>query len=223
LAAVDAPTDAKLALERLTTAKQDATRRCCPGFNPLARHDVQLFAGLMVREHCLRGFTNREVREQLASSTHLRRCGRDPRRQGAKVSRILHRVHAHGLIAKIPRTRRWRVTAYGRQVMGTSLYLRYHHFPNTYSKIATLIFFLDCEQVTEKESMRDKQQPSGIKLMFSRESMMIRNDLKTQMDSPIFDTRRGLPLTPLAAALITLVGTLRWLQTNHRCRRLAAR
>ena len=125
--------------------------------------------------------------------------------------------------AKIPRTRRWRVTAYGRQVMGTSLYLRYHHFPNTYSKIATLIFFLDCEQVTEKESMRDKQQPSRIKLMFSRESMMIRNDLKTQMDSPIFDTRRGLPLTPLAAALITLVGTLRWLQTNHRCRRLAAR
>ena len=35
-----------------------------------------------------------------------------------------------------PRTRRWRVTAYGRHVMKTSLYLRDHHFPNAYAKIA---------------------------------------------------------------------------------------
>jgi hypothetical protein len=26
--------------------------------------------------------------------------------------------------------------SYGRQVMGTSLYLREHHFPNAYAKIA---------------------------------------------------------------------------------------
>src|SRR4029434_1363496 len=54
----------------------------------------------------------------------------------------------------------------------------------------------------------DKQQPSGITLMFSREFLIIRDELRTQMDIPIFDTRRGLRLTPLAAALITLVGTL---------------
>jgi hypothetical protein len=36
----------------------------------------------------------------------------------------------------------------------------------------------------------------------------MRDQLKIQMDIPIFDTRRGLRLTPLAAALITLVGTL---------------
>jgi hypothetical protein len=42
---------------------------------------------------------------------------------------------AHGLIAKIPRTRRWRVTRYGRQVMGTSVYLREHHFPNVYAGV----------------------------------------------------------------------------------------
>jgi hypothetical protein len=44
--------------------------------------------------------------------------------------------------------------------------------------------------------------------MFSRESLIIHDELRTQMDIPIFDTRRGLRLTPLAAALITLVGTL---------------
>ena len=48
----------------------------------------------------------------------------------AKVGRCFRRLHAHGLIAKIARTRRWRVTAYGHQAMGTSLYLREHHFPN---------------------------------------------------------------------------------------------
>ena len=49
---------------------------------------------------------------------------------------VLQAPHAHGLIAKIPRTRRWRVTNYGRNVMGTSLYLREHHFPNVYSGVA---------------------------------------------------------------------------------------
>ena len=44
--------------------------------------------------------------------------------------------------------------------------------------------------------------------MFSREFLIIRDELRTQMDIPIFETRRGLRLTPLAAALITLVGTL---------------
>jgi len=37
-------------------------------------------------------------------------------------------IHAQGLIANIPRTRRWRVTVYGRRVMGTWLYRRHHHF-----------------------------------------------------------------------------------------------
>lgn len=45
----------------------------------------------------------------------------------------LRRLHAHGLAAKIPRTRRWCVTRDGRQAMGTSLYLREHHFPNGYA------------------------------------------------------------------------------------------
>jgi hypothetical protein len=41
----------------------------------------------------------------------------------------------HGLIAKIPRTRRWRVTDYGRKVMGTALYLHEHHFPSVYAGV----------------------------------------------------------------------------------------
>jgi len=55
---------------------------------------------------------------------------------GGDHSKPFRRFHAHGLIAKVPRTRRWRVTLYGHRVMGASLYLRDHHFPEAYSRIA---------------------------------------------------------------------------------------
>ncbi|HTY64142.1 MAG TPA: hypothetical protein VMG30_17970 [Acidobacteriota bacterium] len=54
--------------------------------------------------------------------------------QSAKVSRILSRFHAHKLIAKIPRTRKWRVTDRGRRVMATALRLRHTAFPELYQK-----------------------------------------------------------------------------------------
>ena len=136
LAAVDNPTHAKRDLDRVSSPKTDAAGRRCAGFNPLARHDAELFHAFMDGEHCLRGFTHRDIRAQLASSIHLRACDHDPKKQSAKLSRTFRRFHAHGLIAKIPRTRRWRVTRYGHQVMATSLYLRDHHFPNAYARSA---------------------------------------------------------------------------------------
>jgi hypothetical protein len=136
LAVVDDPTNAKRDLDRVTTPKKDAAGRGCSGFNPLARPDAELFQSVMAGDHCLRGFKNRDIRARLASTGHLRACGHDPIKESAKVSRTFRRFHAHGLIAKVPRTRRWRVTLYGHRVMGASLYLRDHHFPEAYSRIA---------------------------------------------------------------------------------------
>jgi hypothetical protein len=62
-------------------------------------------------------------------------CADDRKEASAKVDRCFRRLHAHGLIAKIARTRRCRVTNYGRNFMRTSLYLREHHFPNVYSSV----------------------------------------------------------------------------------------
>ena len=136
LALVDDPTQAKRNLDRVTTSTKDAAGRRCPGFNPLARLDAELSQSVMAGEHCLKGFSNRDIRDRLTSSSHLRTCDKNPRKQSAKVSRIFRRFRAHGLIAKIPHTRRWRVTRYGRRVMGTALYLRDHQFPRAYSQIA---------------------------------------------------------------------------------------
>ena len=74
----------------------------------------------MAGEHCLHGFTNRDIRSRLTGTRWLRACADDPKKASAKVGRCFRRLHAHGLIAKIPRTRRWRVTDYGRKVMGTT-------------------------------------------------------------------------------------------------------
>ena len=69
-------------------------------------------------------------------SADLRYCWQDRKKKSAKASRIFRRFHAHGLIAKIPRTRRWRVTPYGSRVMGASHYIRDQYFPEAYSIIA---------------------------------------------------------------------------------------
>ena len=59
---------------RLTTTKKDAAGRSCPRFNPLAQLDADLFKSLMDGEHCLRGFTKRDIRSQLTKTRWLRWC-----------------------------------------------------------------------------------------------------------------------------------------------------
>jgi hypothetical protein len=69
-------------------------------------------------------------KSQLSGTCWLRACADDLKRASAKVGRCFRRLHAHGLIAEIPHTRRWRVADFGRKVMGSTMYLREHHFPN---------------------------------------------------------------------------------------------
>jgi DNA-binding IclR family transcriptional regulator len=50
-----------------------------------------------------------------------------------KVSRLLRRLHLYGLIAKVPRARRWRVTKKGLRVFSSALPLRDYVFPRLYA------------------------------------------------------------------------------------------
>ncbi|HMB05572.1 MAG TPA: hypothetical protein VKP69_17780, partial [Isosphaeraceae bacterium] len=45
------------------------------------------------------------------------------RRASAAVGRLLKRLHVRHLVAKIPRTRRWRVTERGRHLLGLAVQL----------------------------------------------------------------------------------------------------
>jgi hypothetical protein len=134
LAQVDDPTAGLRALDAITSRKQPPSARPVKAFNPLARPDSQLFAALMNGEHVVRGFTNRDLRDKLAASAFS--IHDDPKKASSQVSRLLHRLHVHGLVAKIPRSRRWRVTAFGYSVMATVVKLRQRDFPSLYAAAA---------------------------------------------------------------------------------------
>jgi hypothetical protein len=93
----------------------------------LGRDDQALFQATLRGEHALRGFRNGEVAEQLfgpqpsSPVERRRRCGR--------VSRRIRLLRAHGLVAKIPRTRRYRVTESGQRFMSTAIHVRTQLFP----------------------------------------------------------------------------------------------
>jgi hypothetical protein len=127
----DDPTPGLRGLDTITTRKHSAPGRTVKAFNPVARSDSQLFVALMSGEHAVHGFANRDLCAKLTG--HLRE---DPKQQSAQISRLLHRLHVYGLVAKIPRSRRWRVTAFGHRVMGASVRLRQLHFPALYAEAA---------------------------------------------------------------------------------------
>jgi hypothetical protein len=134
LAEVDNPTDAIRTLDRITTRKHLAPKRSAKAFNPVARDEAQIFRALLDGQHMIRGFSNPDIRNKLKDSPHLKDIA-DPCRQSAKITRIFNRCHAHGLIAKIPHSRRWRLTKQGRVAMAASIQLRDAHFPITYMKL----------------------------------------------------------------------------------------
>lgn len=97
------------------------------GLQPLNRADQTLFAAVLRGEFAVRGFRNRELAAHLfAAPPHdpterRRRCG--------QVCRQIALLRAHGLVAKVPRSRRYRVTALGHRFMSTALHLRAKLFP----------------------------------------------------------------------------------------------
>ena len=127
LAVVDDPTNAKRDLDRVTTPKR--MRRAVVAPASIRWH---VRRGVIPNPHERRALLARPHQPRHADLARIdgssSRLLPDPRKESAKVSRTFRRFHAHGLIAKIPRIRRWRVTPYGRRVMGTSLYLRDHDF-----------------------------------------------------------------------------------------------
>jgi len=87
--------------------------------------DLRLFAAVMQGQHAIQGFRNRDVRERLYPGS----MGRpDQRRFAARVGRQITRLHQHGLIAKVPRSRRWRLTDLGHKLLSAAIRLYHHGF-----------------------------------------------------------------------------------------------
>ena len=119
LAVVDDPAPGYRALDRLTQPVRDAHDRASRGFNSAVPSDLALFAAVLRGEHTLQGFRNRDVRTHLFGANAT-----IDRRRSGQVSRLVKRLHLRELVAKIPHSRRWRVTQLGQAVMSAAIQLR---------------------------------------------------------------------------------------------------
>jgi hypothetical protein len=124
LAAVDDPTPGYDELKQLTEPQRHGGRSYA-GFNPAREEDARLFAAVLAGDHIAQGFRNRDIRAAVYPGFRVSK--RHQGRTSAAVGRLLKRLQVRGLIAKIPRTRRWRVTEKGRRIMPDVLrtYRRY--------------------------------------------------------------------------------------------------
>lgn len=123
LAAVEDPTPSYDDLKKLTE-RQRHHGRSYAGFNPAREEEARLLAAVLAGDHIAQGFRNRDIRAVL----YTERVADALRpRQSAAVGRLLKRLQVRGLVAKVPRSRRWRVTEQGRRLMGDALqtYRRY--------------------------------------------------------------------------------------------------
>jgi hypothetical protein len=119
LAVVNDPTPAYPELRQLTERKL-VEGRSYAGFNPARREDVRLFRAMLDGDHIARGFRNGDIRGPLFGTP---KASSEQRRESAAVGRLLKRLHVRHLVAKIPRTRRWRVTERGRHLLGAAVEL----------------------------------------------------------------------------------------------------
>jgi hypothetical protein len=125
LAVVSDPAPAYRQAERLAGPTRVAGR-CYAGFNPAKRSDVRLFEAVLRGEHLLHGCRNGDIRRILYGEA---KAAPERRRQSAAVGRLLKRLHVRGLVAKVPRTRRWRVTDTGHHLLGAVVRLYHDGLP----------------------------------------------------------------------------------------------
>lgn len=122
LSVVEDPAPSYQQVARLAERKVVA-QRSYAGFNPASPQDIRLFQAVLSGNHLVQGFYNKDIRRQLFVESHDSQVRRS---QVSKASRLLKRLHVRRLIAKIPRTHRWRITAAGQHLLGAIVQLHYY-------------------------------------------------------------------------------------------------
>ena len=105
---------------------QEATEVCCPiihkskryrGLNALAQKDHALLRALSRGEFALSGLRNADLRALLYPPARTHTPKAQIRRRSAAITRQFALLRAHGLLRKLPRIRRYHLTAKGRRII----------------------------------------------------------------------------------------------------------
>ncbi|MDI7270108.1 MAG: hypothetical protein QME96_19135, partial [Myxococcota bacterium] len=101
--------------------------------NPVASADCTLFAAVLAGQHLINGFRNHDLVPHLYLAPA--RTPEERKRRCARVSRLIAKLRAHGLVAKVPYSRLYRVTAKGARLMAAALRFR-HDIPSEMQEAA---------------------------------------------------------------------------------------
>ena len=110
ISTLDDPSGALKDLEKLGRPVREA-ERSLRGFNLFSGEDLDLFQALLRGEFNISGFQNKDLAQRLQKASR-------------KVSALLKRLRAHGLIKKIGHCYKYYLTALGRRVAATALRVR---------------------------------------------------------------------------------------------------
>jgi len=114
LASVAETTPLGTLLEPLSEPVRDAQGRRYRALNPTTGADSTLLRSLAHGEFLIHGFRNRDLRKLLCPATTDARV---QRQQAAAMTRKLALLRAHGLIVKVQKTHRYRLSAEGQRVI----------------------------------------------------------------------------------------------------------
>jgi hypothetical protein len=103
------------------------------GLQPLKSDDSQLLAAIGRGEFLVSGFRNGDLRPILFGTAEVSPDA--ARRQSAKITRMIRMLRAHGLIRKIPKTHRYRLTPKGQTAI-TALTAAQHATIQTLTQLA---------------------------------------------------------------------------------------
>lgn len=100
------------------------------GFNVWSPETIRIMETICDGRYFINGFRNKDIRQTFFPDI------KDFRKLGSKTSRMLKKLRQHGLIKKIPKSRRYTVTSKGRRVMGALIELRRREYPPLAAKSA---------------------------------------------------------------------------------------
>ena len=84
----------------------------------------------MSGEHAIVGFRNSDITARLYRRPPADRD--EAHRRCERVSRLIVKLRGHGLVAKVPRARLYRVPRHGHRVMTAAIALHDNDLPNNY-------------------------------------------------------------------------------------------
>lgn len=104
ISSFDNPIDGIKKLDKVTEDVVENKRKF-KGFNFFNKSDEEILLTIADGKYCVRGLSNKDIRNQLVSKT------------SNQVSRILKRLRLHGLIKKIRKSYRYHLTILGKQII----------------------------------------------------------------------------------------------------------